>query len=160
VLDLLFADPEQYYAVTLVSRGNWYFDSETRIKPKLSKHLICDREESDLEYCTELLAYIKETEVIDVVLDFSAYSPTALEATLEVLQEKAKLYIYISSDSIYEVCRNSKIPRIAYEDDDQRPAGEHERIALNEADAYGNDKLQGEEVRVGAKVLSGIPAPY
>lgn len=85
--------------------------------------------------------------MIDVVLDFSSYNPSVLEATLELLKSTTVgVYVYISSDSIYEVCRSSTIPRFAVEEDDIRPQSEDERNLLNEADSYGNDKLMGEEV--------------
>jgi len=134
------------YSVTLVSRGNWYYDSETRIKPKLANAFICDREDSDLEYCEELIKYVKETGFIDIVLDFSAYKSEVLEATLELLQGKVGLYVFISSDSVYEVCRPSAIPGKAKEEDAVRPEGDEEQDELNEADNYGHEKLAGEEV--------------
>jgi nucleoside-diphosphate-sugar epimerase len=151
-LQRLFDDPTQYYAVTLVSRGNWYYDSRSRIRDKLHKHIICDREESDLEHCTQLITYVQESGGIDIVLDFSAYNSQVLETTLELFKEKdvkVGVYVYISSDSIYEVCSSSKTVRLATEEDDIRPANEDDRNLLIEADAYGNDKLMGEELLRG-----------
>ncbi|XP_035701133.1 chloroplast stem-loop binding protein of 41 kDa b, chloroplastic isoform X2 [Folsomia candida] len=160
VLDALFTDPTQYYSVTLVSRGNWYFDSATRIKPKLHKTISCDREDSDLEFCTDLVTYIKETPRIDIVLDFSAYNAAVMSASLDLLNEKGPdkvgVYVFISSDSIYEVCRGSATPRVAGEEDDKRPESEEERNLLNEGDSYGNDKLECEELLRGP----GNKIPY
>lgn len=146
VLHQLFEDPDQYYKVTLVSRGNWYFDSEARIKPHLAQRIICDREDSDLEFCTDLVEYVAKADKIDVVLDFSAYDPEVLSSTLDLVKEKALLYLYISTDSVYEVCRPSKVPGVAYENDAQRPADEQQQLALNNGDEYGNQKLLGEEI--------------
>ncbi|CAG7673132.1 unnamed protein product, partial [Allacma fusca] len=93
---------ERNYKITVVSRGNWYFDSGTRIKPHV-KQVICDRENSDLEYCTDLLQVINETAHFDIVIDFSAYKPEVISEALEYLNGKVGLYIYISTDSVYEV---------------------------------------------------------
>ncbi|ODN03479.1 Trifunctional UDP-glucose 4,6-dehydratase/UDP-4-keto-6-deoxy-D-glucose 3,5-epimerase/UDP-4-keto-L-rhamnose-reductase RHM3 [Orchesella cincta] len=146
VLNQLFADPDQYYKVALVSRGNWYFDSETRIKPHLAKRIICDREDSDIEYCKDLVDYVAKTEKIDIVLDFSAYDPEVLSNTLDLVKEKAGLYVYISTDSVYEVCKPSKTPGLAYETDAVRPSDEQQQLTLNNGDEYGNQKLLGEEI--------------
>lgn len=142
----LFQDPDVYYKVALVSRGNWYFDSETRIKPYLAKRIICDREESDIEYCTDLIEYVGKTNKIDIVLDFSAYDPEVLATTLDLLKDKAGVYVYISTDSVYEVCKPSRVPGLSYESDAVRPDNEQQQLALNNGDEYGNQKLQGEEV--------------
>ena len=32
--------------ITLLNRGNAYYDSDTRIKPHVSRHILCDREKS------------------------------------------------------------------------------------------------------------------
>lgn len=73
-----------------------------------------------------------------------------MSASLDLLNEKGPdkvgVYVFISSDSIYEVCRGSATPRVAGEEDDKRPESEEERNLLNEGDSYGNDKLECEEV--------------
>ena len=43
------------------------------------------------------------TEQFDAVIDFSAYDSDVVKDALQVLQDQITLYIYISSDSIYEV---------------------------------------------------------
>ncbi len=42
-------------------------------------------------------------EQFDVVIDFSAYDSDVVKDTLKVLEDQIKLYIYISTDSVYEV---------------------------------------------------------
>ncbi len=42
-------------------------------------------------------------EHFDAVIDFSAYDSDVVKDTLKVLEDQIKLYIYISTDSVYEV---------------------------------------------------------
>ena len=39
----------------------------------------------------------------DIVIDFSAYNSDVITDALEVLQDRIKIYVYISTDSVYEV---------------------------------------------------------
>jgi hypothetical protein len=61
-------------------------------------------------------------------------------------QDKVKRYIFISSDSIYEVCED-KIPNengvvILNEVDAKRPDAKYRRKFLKELDSYGHHKLK------------------
>ena len=42
-------------------------------------------------------------EQFDAVIDFSAYNSDVIKDALEVLENQIKLYVYISTDSVYEV---------------------------------------------------------
>lgn len=42
-------------------------------------------------------------EHFDAVIDFSAYDSDVVKDALKVLENQIKLYIYISTDSVYEV---------------------------------------------------------
>lgn len=42
-------------------------------------------------------------EHFDAVIDFSAYDSDVVKDALKVLDDRIKLYIYISTDSVYEV---------------------------------------------------------
>ena len=53
--------------------------------------------------CKELMDIIKETDKFDVVLDFSGYEPKWIHDNCQVLKDKVGVYIYISTDSVYEV---------------------------------------------------------
>ena len=136
---------ERNYKIFLVSRGNWYFDSAERIKPYVTQ-VICDRENSDLEYCTDLMKILNETEYFDYVLDFSAYNPEVISDVIEHLEGKTGVYVYISSDSVYEVCQRPEVITPSKETDAVRPTDEDEMGKLSELDSYGNGKLAGEEV--------------
>ncbi len=96
VLHLMFEDGG--YDVTLVSRGNWHFDSALRVKPFLSQAVVCDRAkepecagESDcdintLRRCSDLMEVVNATTRFDVVLDFSAYEPKWVHDAIDILK--------------------------------------------------------------------------
>jgi len=150
------------YDITLVSRGSWPFDTSTLIKPHV-KHIECDRE-FDLEDCEELVSEISETDNYHAVLDFSGFLPIWIENAIDVLDEnkaKVRVYIYISSDSVYEVCGDGKRLKgdtRLFEMDAERPEDEDLNDELIDGDEYGDEKLGGEEVLVDqGKTLDGFP---
>ena len=65
---------------------------------------------------------------------------------LALMQGKFALYLYISSDSVYEVCQRKQHNEPSQETDSIRPINLHESDKLNEADSYGHNKLACEEV--------------
>ena len=134
---------ERNYKVILVSRGNWYFDSEERIKPFVIP-VVCDRE-AGIQLCDELMELINKTERFDYVLDFSGYTPRVVAKALKVFGSKVGLYMYISTDSVYEVCEPPKVRGSTAENDAVRPTNAEDRVRMNEIDTYGNEKLEGEE---------------
>ena len=64
---------------------------------------------------------INETDIFDVVLDFSGYEPKWIHDNCQVLKDKVGVYIYISTDSVYEV--SSVI--LSFESDRQMCVGGH-----------------------------------
>ena len=58
--------------IFIVNRGNWYWDSESRILPHV-KHILCDRHERIKDKCRELTELIAD-KTFDYVIDFSSYS--------------------------------------------------------------------------------------
>lgn len=88
--------------LTIVSRGNWPYDTYETVQPFV-RHISCDRYYG-LQSCSEFTNYIAEDNSnFDYVVDFSAYEPDVIKDALNVLKDKIGLYIYISSDSVYEV---------------------------------------------------------
>lgn len=55
-------------------------------------------------------------------------------------------YIYISTDSVYEVCKEPSHGGPSKEEDAQRPENHNVRQAFATRDSYGHEKLAGEEV--------------
>ena len=62
--------------------------------------LFCIRKSSN---AVEKLRNTIGDEQFDAVIDFSAYDSDVVKDALKVLEDRFKLYIYISTDSIYEV---------------------------------------------------------
>lgn len=146
------------YTITLVNRGNWYWDSNTRVQPFVNV-VKCDRMQN-LQKCSDLHYLVWENEDkykhIDVVIDFSAYHPFQIKDTLEMLKGRIGRYIYISSDSVYEVCvKEHSEP--TKETDAIRPASQEVRDEYIKKDDYGNRKLACEEELVSQRNNGGIP---
>ncbi len=83
--------------VTVVSRGNWYYDSVQRIKPRVTRSFKCDRYAGctskkafgrceALEKCTGLMEFVESVDKFDYVIDFSAYSPSVSDFELFLLE--------------------------------------------------------------------------
>lgn len=53
--------------VTILNRGNWYFDSRSRVEPFV-KRVLCDR--SNIYACDEL---VNSTQYYDAVIDFTSF---------------------------------------------------------------------------------------
>ena len=137
---------QEDYDITMVSRGNWHFDSAIRIMPKV-KNAICDRAKeaacaaedpncdiNSLKNCTELMEVINETEMFDAVLDFSGYEAKWIHDAVSVLKDKVRVYVYISTDSVYEVSEAKGSPRQSKESDARRPTDLTKRRELNASD--------------------------
>ncbi|XP_060077209.1 uncharacterized protein LOC132556783 [Ylistrum balloti] len=139
--------------LVLVNRGNWYWDSKSTVKPFVI-HLTCDRQRQ-LRHCEDLRRF-KDAVYFDVVIDFSAYHSEAVEDVLDLLKSRIGRYIYISSDSVYEVCqKNHSNPSL--ESDAVRPFNTEERLLMAGKDDYGHRKLECEEVLVRQREKGGVP---
>ncbi|KAK2725119.1 uncharacterized protein LOC136033154 [Artemia franciscana] len=148
----------QFDKVIVVNRGNWYYDSNLRIMQRKEViHIKCDRfkhkNENNLLKCEKFIKLLGSITNIDLVVDFSAYKPKAISDALEVLKGKVHLYIYISSDSVYEVCEGyNTASGLSKETDSVRPKDMEKRRMLARRDSYGDDKLSGEEVLEASNV--------
>ena len=146
------------YNITMIHRGNWLYDSKVRIQPFVTP-IICDRNKvpncdncsiNALKNCTLLNEIIEEAkndgEGFEAVLDFSAYEPKWVHDAIDILKGvKVGLYIYISSDAVYEVSAPKSTKRLSKEEDAVRPKDPKLRTKLQKEDPYGNAKLAGEE---------------
>ncbi|XP_023243209.1 chloroplast stem-loop binding protein of 41 kDa b, chloroplastic-like [Centruroides sculpturatus] len=140
--------------VTIVNRGTPYWDFESRIKP-LVNHIICDRY-TGLKHCSSFVSFIQNVK-FDFVIDFSCYHSKVLGDSLSLLTGKTDLYIFISTDSVYEVCVTKTPATESSEDDAVRPTNEEERSNLNSKDSYGHRKLACEELLNKQRSEGGIP---
>ncbi|CAF1178275.1 unnamed protein product, partial [Didymodactylos carnosus] len=99
-----------------------------------------------VEQLTKLLKNEQSEQTFDAVIDFSAYDVDVVEDALKVLENRIKMYIYISTDSVYEVCKpTSSIDGLSNETDSIRPDNPVEYEKLRRRDSYGHKKLKIEE---------------
>ena len=106
--------------------------------------------------CPGFESLIQEKTFWDFVIDFSGFRGTQVEQSVGALKGISRLYVYISSDSVYEVCEKShKGP--TEERDSTRPESVEERERLNLLDNYGHEKLQGEEALYKQRWAGGMP---
>lgn len=140
---------------TILHRGNWYWDSSIRIKPWVN-YIQCDRD--NLNDCADKLGDItREKGIFDAVIDFSGYRPSQIKDFMKKMRSKIRRYIYISTDSVYEVCKEPSHEGPTFEEDAVRPADPNEREAYAERDPYGSNKLDCEEAIKREKELWNIP---
>ena len=140
--------------IFIVNRGNWYWDSGSRILPHV-KHVYCDRHEKIADKCPELTEFIKDRK-FDFVIDFSSYTGQQALEMVDILQGKVGLYILISTDSVYDVC-DKKHDSPSKESDSVRPEKSEEIDWLASLHRYGHNKLAAEEAVVEKRLSGGSP---
>eukprot|EP00794_Sanderia_malayensis_P003478 gene3478-3976_t len=138
--------------ITLLNRGNRYYDSESRIHAFVKSQIRCDRDTLIHKTCPQL----KTSGKYDVVIDFSAYTPLHMESMIDMLKGRVKLYVYISTDSIYEVCERTHNGSTT-ESDGNRPAEIKLRDKLSSYNKYGDQKLACEEALKTQRMRGGFP---
>lgn len=140
------------YRVTAVNRGNWYWDSDIKIKPRVN-HVTCNRLQP-LKSCPGIDALSQSK--FDVVVDFSAYHRFQIQDVFDLWQKRIGLYVYISSDSVFEVCNKSH-GGYSRESDAVRPKNVLEREEYAKKDSYGHRKLLCEEELQLQNMKWGVP---
>lgn len=89
-------------------------------------------------------------------MDFSSYHPDTLESLLNTIKDKFGFYVYISTDSVYEVSAPKHYKNISTEVDAVRPANLTLREELNAKDSYGDQKLACEELLINSSNSLGF----
>ena len=144
------------WSIIVANRGrSWEWDTRETVKPYV-KCVRCDRKKP-LSASTELIQTVNKISHVDVVLDFSGYKRAAVEETIQLLQGKVGIYIYISSDSVYEVCDNKPHSGPTRETDDVRPVDKTKRKHLSRQDSYGHKKLECEEQLLSSHADGKLP---
>lgn len=139
--------------VTLLNRGNPYYDSNKRIKPHASRQIHCDRERSLLLECKELA---EDKTFYDVVIDFTSFSPKHVSQVLQALSGRIGLFVFISSEAVYEVsAKNHTQP--SKEDEATRPVSPNRRRELQKTLPYGDQKLACEELLATQQTENRLP---
>ncbi|OEH77910.1 NAD dependent epimerase dehydratase family protein [Cyclospora cayetanensis] len=142
------------YAVTLVNRGRVYWQKDMSSLPGVS-HVKADRENS--KAFAEALREVTGSRPWVGVVDFSAYKPRHVEAALEGLGSHFGIYIYISTDSVYEVSDKAAWEKAeaVLEEFAQRPADAARADILARMDRYGHKKFLCEDHLKAFAVGSG-----
>lgn len=139
------------FAVVLVNRGRKYWGTRDHSNGRVVR-VEADRRKTDvfsqrLSHVTKLVA----KGGWDLVADFCGFDTPDAEAALQGLSGRFRLYAFISSDSVYEVCalpaqpQNQPHPFELVEEMSVRPASIDERKRLRKRDDYGDGKLNCEE---------------
>lgn len=127
-------DPEAMQ-VTVVNRGNHYWDSADRVFSRVSA-IQCDRK--NVTSCEGLASFVAGIDKIDVVVDFSADDVQDLTNALTVLgKDRVDLYVLISTDAVYDVSEKTH----------EGPMREEDAKLPTESatSSYGERKLRVEE---------------
>mmetsp|Transcript_26572 Transcript_26572/g.37018 ORF Transcript_26572/g.37018 Transcript_26572/m.37018 type:complete len:423 (+) Transcript_26572:76-1344(+) len=160
-------------SIGVLNRGSRYWCSNSGARsdlPQQVTHVICDRKD-ETELSKKLNWIQKHFREADspkkrdiVIVDFCAYRPKHIRMLVNLLKHSLKHYIFVSSDSIYEVCAEvggdsgSKesdggddvkttrgLKRALRESDAVRPESRKVQKSLKSADNYGHKKLRCEE---------------
>ena len=67
---------------------------------------------------------------------------------MKKMRSKIRRYIYISTDSVYEVCKEPSHEGPTLEEDAVRPEDPRERDAYAQRDLYGSNKLECKEHKI------------
>lgn len=140
-----------HHLTLISSKGSFSFDAVTKVRPRIARQFRCDR--YNPSYCDkDLWPLLDEADSnFDAIIDFSAYRLETVQPFYERLakssgiDQKRPLYIYISTDSVYEVSKRFDEDRLLKETDSVRPEDEEERSRLAKGDSYGHRKLEIEE---------------
>jgi hypothetical protein len=135
---------DNQYEFILVNRENWEdWDSYERIRKRVKINICLDRKHDSLK--TKLNDYLSsENFRFFAIIDLSGYYPSYIQQVLnDIPGSKIRLYIYISTDSVYEVCDTSSAGAHGLkETDSKRPASIDMINEYNKFDDYGNEKLE------------------
>ena len=133
----------------MINRGKMYWGQNFKSYP-YCKYYYGDRHYY-FEY-QKLLAYISKKHGItkdnkwDLVVDFCSFERKEIKSVIRSLGDLCKLYVFISSDSVYDVCdENIRKEVLIKEEYAIRPENELTLKKLNNGEDYGNDKLRCEE---------------
>ena len=92
------------YKVYVINRGRKYWDQRSQqiMEGPMFHHIKQDRDKQQ-EFTNVLSEIIKSHASIEALIDFTAYSLADIKCSLAAITDSVKQYIYISSDSVYEM---------------------------------------------------------
>lgn len=143
-------------SIILVNRQSYYWDFGDRIWPFV-RNVKCDR--THLKACSELANILNADPLLifDAVIDFSGYGPDDISTALDVLQGRVKLYVFISSDSVYDVNATRINNNELIKEEDSNRHENKMKNKLGNLDEYGIQKLLAEEMLREQSNINGIP---
>lgn len=158
------------YNVTIVNRGNIYFNSNKEINLFVDRVIVCDRNTLVRSECKELLEKNPEKKQAkeqseknlpstwyDVVVDFSSYQDQQIEQMIDILKNRVGLYIFISSDAVYDVSGKSHGGKTREEDSKTEIKDKKKREELENGIIYGKHKKECEERLIIQREKFGFP---
>jgi len=140
----------QNYQVHLINRGTNYWKNDTQNSNFITQNAIIhhmDRTKPQ-DFKQNLTKIIEDCENwFDFVIDFSCYDIEDMECVVPTLVSKVGVYVFIGSDSIYDVCdRRVRVAgRLVDEGMAVRPEEEELREEYASEESYGDEKLECEE---------------
>eukprot|EP00040_Diaphanoeca_grandis_P044638 m.13068 g.13068 ORF g.13068 m.13068 type:complete len:377 (+) comp9582_c0_seq1:308-1438(+) len=149
--DTVFRLAQDGHQITTINRGNQHWDNSARLKDCVFRQVRCDRnklirDRRPKKWPDEVM----RNETFDYLIDFSSFKREDVASAVKAFGTKIQTYIFISSDSVYEVCRSDE-PGFrqgvtkSVESDARRPESKSEQKILRRFDRYGHRKLAAEE---------------
>lgn len=144
----------------MINRGKRYWGQNYKNYPYV-QYYYGDRH-AYFEY-EKLLKYISKKHGItatnkwDLVIDFCCFERKEAKSVIRGLNGLVGLYVFISSDSVYDVCEEDIRKEVLIKEEySVRPEDEVKIKKLNDDEDYGNDKLKCEEY-LASHVDRGFP---
>lgn len=138
-------------------------NNEVKVLADRAKFYIGDRE-ACMDFA-KLLAYVSKKSGVDtesgvkwdLVVDFSAFKRKAIKSVVRGLSHLVKLYVFISTDSVYEVSVPEIREGFVKESDALRPEKDEDIRKSIEVDDYGHHKLRCEEYLKSHSTRESLP---
>lgn len=153
--------------VYVINRGKSHWNDEIfKLKDKF-EYYYGDRD-VHVEY-TKLLKYLTtkaakvsgagESFKWDLVVDFCGYLRKEVKSAIRGLSHRLKLYVFISTDSVYDVSDMAGLSTPVKEEESIRPSNNAEILKKAEEEDYGHDKLKCEEYLFShcSQISEGFP---
>jgi nucleoside-diphosphate-sugar epimerase len=139
--------------VYVINRGKSHWNDEVfKLKDRL--HFYYGDRDVHIEYA-KLLKYLTtkaskatglgENFKWDLVVDFCGYLRKEVKSSIRGLAHRLKLYVFISTDSVYDVSDTAGLSTPVKEEESIRPSSNAEIMKKAEDEDYGHDKLKCEE---------------
>lgn len=153
--------------VTCVNRKKPHWNGESFLLKDRVRFVYGDRD-NHVEF-GKLLRYLSEKEARETglgaafrwaaVIDFCAYQRKEVKSVVRGLKDLLRLYVFVSTDSVYDVCDPAGLSVPVREEEAVRPLDDKVLYKRAEDEEYGHDKLRCEEYlrSHAASLEQGLP---